>query len=238
MGRPVSDARGQRGFTLVELMVATTVTVMVAGSTVGILRSMAAARKRVNRQMTLQAETRSAINTIAAALHNAYRSGGEQAVLEGADDWYGEIPADRITLFTISRRTIRPGEPESDVKECQFVLTPPTDRAPPALIRRTDPTRNDPPDGGGIVELIAENVLGMDIAYHDGEVWLDEWTEEMRGWPVAVRIRLAIVDVDRGETIWTTSRIVNFPRRPAQASGDQGSQTGSGAGDSTQVGER
>jgi len=223
----------QSGFTLVEVVVATTLTVLVAGSTVAILRSTAAARQRVNRQMSLQQGARMAVNTIATALRNAHRSGSDQATLEGTDGWLGEMPADRVRFFTISSGTVRQGQPESDVKECEFFLHEPTDQATPSLMRRLDPTRNKQPDGGGVVQCVAGNILGLDLAYHDGEQWLDEWPKETKGWPVAIRIRLAVVEAPGenshsweystkawAQKVWTTSRIVNLPHRQAQKKQD------------------
>jgi type II secretory pathway component PulJ len=197
------------------MIVAATLTVLVAGATVAILRSMVAVRRRVDRQMALQQEARAAVTAIASALRNAYRGGGDQAVLEGIDGWQGHRPADRIRFFTVSRQTVRPGQPESDVKECEFALSEPSDESPPALMRRTDPTWNEQPDGGGVVERVAEGVLGLDLAYHDGTEWRGKWPKGKRGWPLAVRIRLAVLARTRPREVYTTSRVVNFPRRAA-----------------------
>jgi len=66
--------------------------------------------------------------------------------------------------------------------------------------------------------------LGLEIAYHDGRQWLSKWPKDSKDWPIAVRIRLAVL-YEAGlrqrppagpENVWTTSRIVNFPRRPGQ----------------------
>ena len=207
------------GFTLVELIVATTLTVLVGGSTVAILRSTSAACRRADSQLELQQQARSAVLTVATALRNAHRVPDNQIVLEGLDDWLDdnhEIPSDSIRFVTVSRRTVRFGQPESDVKECEFRLSPPSDRALPALMCRTDPTRNDAPDGGGVVELVAENVLGFNLVYHDGTGWRSDWPSTLQSWPLAVRIQLAVVGKTDPSKVWTTSRVVNFPYRAAQ----------------------
>jgi len=140
-----------RAFTLVELIVATTVTVLVAGSTVGILRAVVAARQRTDRQTALQREARAAVETIAVALRNAYRDSRDKPLLEGTDAWRGRMPNDRIRFFTVSPLHVRAGRPESDVKECEFRLSRPDRDAPrpqfrdgnaadalPVLLRRLD----------------------------------------------------------------------------------------------------
>lgn len=220
-------ARRNRAFTLVELIAAATITVLVAGATVGMLRSILAARGRVDEQMALQQEARAAVQAMATALRNACRGSDAQATLVGINAHLGDMPADRVRFFTVSRRVVRPGEPESDVKECEFRLVAPRRESAegvlPALVRRTDPTRNPEPDGGGVVEHVARNVLGLDLAYHDGAEWRKDWPEKKQGWPLAVRIELTVADGDaRGaRRMWTTSRVVSFPhlvgRRPDEA---------------------
>ena len=224
MGRPVTPARRQAGFTLVELMVAATVTVLVTGSTVAILRSSAAARERVDRQMSAQQEARAGLATIAASLRNAFRSEDANAIPRGTNGYLDDMPADSIRLFVVSRRMIRPGQPESDVMECQFFLDRPEDTAPPALMRRIDPTRNEEPDGGGVLERVAENIVGLDLTYHDGAEWCDEWTEERKNWPLAVSVRLAVLVDPEHQKVWTTSRLVNFPHRGSKKQNQQEGQ--------------
>jgi len=149
---------------------------------------------------------------MATALLNANRSGGPQAMLVGENGWLGDMPADWVRLFTISHEAIRPGQPESDVRECEFFLREPTYGQLPALMRRVDPTWNEQPDGGGVLERVARNVVGLDVSYHNGIEWREEWPEKTEGWPLAVRIRLAVQALDRPREVWTVSRVVNFPR--------------------------
>jgi len=215
-----------RGFTLAELIVASTATVLVCGATVGILRSVTAVRERTTRQMSIQQETRAAVGAIVTALRNVHRVPDEQTRLMGADDVLGEdqippawpddilYPADRLRLFTVTKRATRPGEPESNVKECEFFLATPDPERPPMLMQRIDPTRNPRPDGGGVVLPIAEGVMGLDIAYHDGEQWLGEWTEENGPFPLAVRIRVILTADPEGRDPVPITRIVTFPYIP------------------------
>ena len=221
----MSSKQQSAGFTLVELVVATTLTVLVAGSTVAILRSTSVACERADKQLELQQQARAGVLAIATALRNAQREGGDEARLTGLDDWIDdrrrERPADRVRFFTISGKTIRWGQPESDVKECEFFLKEPIDGKLPALMRRTDSTRNEKPDGGGVVELVAENVLGLNLEYHDGVDWCEDWPEDTRGWPVAVRIELAVLNKEEPRQVWTTSRMINFPYYPAPSESEE-----------------
>lgn len=212
--------RHSAGFTLVELIVATTITVLVAGSTVAILRSTSAACRRADSQLELQQQARSAVLTVVAALRNGHRVPNKDVVLEGLDDWLDDnhqIPADSIRFLAVSRKTVRFTQPESDIKEFEFRLKPATDQDLPALMCRTDPTRNEDPDGGGVIELVAENVMEFNLAYHDGTTWRLDWPADLKSWPLAVRIRVTVVDKDDPRKFWTAGRVVNFPYRSRQA---------------------
>lgn len=211
----MTAGRGQLAMTLVELVVAMTLTVLVTGSTAAVLRGVAAARSRVDRQMLVQQEARVAARAIVTVLRNAHRNPGNDFLLEGVDAWQGRYPADRIRFLTISRRTIRPGEPESDVRECEFFLAEPKGEDEfPVLVRRMDPTRNQKPDDGGVLEPVARNVLALDFAYHDGIEWTDRWPESRREWPAAIRVWLTVGAEAKPRREVTVSRIVSFPYVP------------------------
>jgi hypothetical protein len=202
--------------TLVELVVAGALTVLVAGATAGLIRGMIAVRSRADRQELLQQEARAAIGAIATALHNAYRSARNDWVLEGSDEWRGDWPADRVRFFAVSTRAVRAGQPESDVRECEFWLSPAAADRLPALLRRTDPTRNDDPDGGGVVEQVATHIVALDFAYRDASGWQDRWQRSRRDWPRAIRVDLVAAAETRPVTLLRVSRTVNFPYRPAR----------------------
>lgn len=210
-----------RGFTLAELVVASTITALLATGTVAMLRSSAAVQGRVAGQSEVQWQARWAVDAVAGALRNAWLAGENDLAIEGVDGWAGDLPADRIRFFTVRDEPVRLAQPESDVKECEFFLARPDERAAPALVRRLDPTRNERPDGGGVLEGLAEGIVGFDVTYHDGREWVDEWPAERKGWPLAIRVRVLAADPsgEPGGRPWSVSRLVAFPTRmqPGQA---------------------
>lgn len=201
-----------RAFTLVELLAALAVTALVVGASGIILTSVTRTRGAINQRMESDAEARAALDAIALALTNVRRPRNQQQiVLDGIDDWFGDIPADRVRFFTISRRVIREGLSESDVREVEFFLSQPEDGSLPALLRRTDPTYNGEEDGGGVIERVAGNIIGLQITYFDGQQWRDEWLEKQHAWPTAIRVRLTVVvDADRHITR-NIGRTISFP---------------------------
>jgi len=238
MGGFLAVCRLRGGMTLVELLLASTVTVLIAGSAMMVFRTTAGAQERIDRQMNLQHEARAGIDAIAVALRNAHRQADPQnadkqasgaGLLEGIDESSADAPTDRIRFMTISHRTIRAGQPESDVREVEFFLAPtPGDAASQGawmLMRRTDPTRNARPDDGGVVERVASGVAGLDIEYHDGDAWRDRWRADLPTWPTAIRVRMVYAHEPasggRRQTL-TVSRLIGFlvppPDEPTQTS--------------------
>lgn len=213
-------ARRHSAFTLVELIVASTLTVMVGASTVVILRSASASRRGLDRQMAVQQQARLAVQAVTTALRNACRGGKVEGRLVGLAGEASDEQGDRIRLFVVSRTTVRPGQPESDVKEVEFFLRELPDGSRPGLMRRTDPTRNKRPDGGGVLECVAEDVVSFELSYHDGAGWRREWPRKMRRWPFAVRVRLVIANKDWPQG-WPVTRIVTFPHHPSAGAGDK-----------------
>jgi hypothetical protein len=215
----------QRAFTLVELLLAVMVTVMIAVSTVATVRSTDQTRRRVDRQMALQQETRAAIETMTTALRNACRGDDCNKTFEGLDVESDDLPADRVKFLTITLLPVRRDRPESDVKECEFFLQTGLADRPPMLMERLDPTRNREPDGGGVVHCVAENIVALELAYHDGRSWRPEWSSLRDGWPKAIRISLLAVDPDDPRITWPVEGLVNFPRMPASPQPKPDNQT-------------
>ena len=210
------------GFTLVELISAITITVLVTGAAATLLRTTSHARARVDQQVSTQGDARAAINTIATAVRNAHRAvTHKDQIIRGVDDWHGNAPADRLALFTVSGKTIRRGQPESDVHEIEFFLTQIEGEPLPALMRRTDPTRNARPDEGGVIERVARRVIALSFEFHNGLTWQDQWPAKKNTWPAAVRIRLIVAGDDEARRVTAVSRLVNFPHRETPKPGGE-----------------
>lgn len=226
-------SRRTSGFTLVELLVAATVAALVVGSAGLMLSHVTAAHKRVDRQMRLQQEARAAADAIALALRNAYRPGiDDTADLLGEDGWIGEFPADRIRFYSVSWEPVRRGWPESDVRLVEFFILEPPEDLPdqqPVLMRRLDPTRNPEPDEGGVLDRVAQGVLGLDIAYYDGIEWAEEWIDRPGQWPLAIRVQLMVAaEVDDPQPLVIT-RLVSFPHDERTSQLAAGEPSGDGA---------
>lgn len=180
-------------------------------------------RQRVDRRERLNADADAAVRAITTAIANFYRTAGnDRAVFIGEDEQIAGFDADTLRLHCISHQTIRPGEPESDVRLVEFMLTDTPDGSSTALARRTDPTRNEPDDEGGVVDLIASNIISLNFEYFDGILWQTYWPESMGQTPSAVRITVAFADPERPSNITGYTRTVSLPWMPTNNQNTEG----------------
>lgn len=226
----MTRASRYHAFTLAELMVVCAIVGIVVTASTTMVFQVDGARRRAERDADAWAEADAAINAIANALANAYRYGpdDDEVIFEGVSDEMDGFIADRVRFFTVSYIKTRQGEPESDVREVEFALHTDPYRPLPVLRRRLDPTFNPEPDGGGVIDELAENVVMLNITYFDGSLWYDDWLREFEAMPIAVRVTMQVARANNYESDTrepkrvTVSRLINFSRMPqAGQTGDE-----------------
>ena len=249
-------SNSQTGFTLIELMLVASLVGIVLLSGVTLLAQIGGARTRLAAQMEVAAEGDAALRVMTGALRNALRpaqsTDGETGspLFEVIEDEVDGRPADRLRFETLDRRPVRPGQPESDVREVVFSLeavdADPSGggsaggpEGPFTLRRRLDPTRNagegaeaEPGGGGGgVVDRLTGRLLAMEVSCFDGVEWVRDWPATRESYPTLVRLRLALradgADGTDGATgrIATVQRTVNFPWLDEAAPGAVGDAT-------------
>lgn len=228
--------RGASGFTLIELLVAASLVGIVLAAGATLVFQVSQARANVDQLAEHHAEADAALRTIASALSQQFRNTGEDnRFFIGTDDEVDGRPSDRIRFFAVSNRIIRPGEPESDVHQIEFYLEPQDGEPFPSLLRRTDPTRNEEPDEGGVIELIARGVGALDFEYFDGTQWLPDWPEFLGSSPTALRVTVGVSLDDEAGTMRPYRRLIYFPMMPepgaSSGGGGSGGVSGGAGGD-------
>jgi general secretion pathway protein J len=185
------------GFTLVEVLVASMISVFIALVAAGAIRTMAASNETVDHYINSAAEVQFAANLMESDLNNFYQNDNIQnteliGTVQSLDN--GNSTAD-LTFYTIGRTKARADQPEGDLYEVEYFLGQQEDST--VLMRRLWPNPNKEMDPGGILTVIAENIQGFDVQYYDGQQWNDEWPEDMLSLPELIAVTITATQSGR-----------------------------------------
>ena len=206
----------KKGFTLLEVMAASMIGAFIALVAVGTLRTVTAARERVNNNVTVADELRFAVNMMRTDLMNLYRDIDRNSIkFDGTieETNYGLVRS--LTMRIVGTAKARANQPEGDIYEVQYLLS--RDDENSVLLRRLCPIvgiEEDIETQGGMLTTIAENILDFDIQYFDGTEWLNEWPVEATDLPGLVQVVLTAANSQEAEEkdLVNRSFIVSFPR--------------------------
>jgi len=211
----------KKGFTLLEVMVASVIGAFIALVSVGALRAVTAGRAMVNTNIAAADELRYAVELIRSDLANVYRDGSADAMkFVGISAESDENMTTSLTMRIVSLANARRSEPEGDIHEVHYYVMEGEDKS--ALMRRIYPlvgTEAEEELPGGVLTAIAENIVGFELMYFDGEEWVPDWPAELNRLPEMVEIVLATVEEKQGRegSIVTRRIIASFPRLPQQS---------------------
>ena len=205
-----------KGFTLLEVLVATVIGAFVAATAVGTLRAVTAGREKIASHIAAMSEIRFAGNLLRKDLNCLYRDKNAANVklmgmVAGAEEEMNSV----LTFLTVSRAQARPSHPEGDVCEVEYFLRQEDNQS--VLMRRLDPYPYQREEKGGIVYTVAENIIAFGVRFFDVEnnEWQAEWPEDAPALPQMVRVTLTARMTEKKNVV-TDSFIVSFPRWPQE----------------------
>jgi general secretion pathway protein J len=203
----------RRGFTLLELVVATAIFAIVIAATYSLFDSA--------RGITTRAEFRAQLFQSARASLQAIEADVRGAVLLGTAFDTGFIgtnlgsekePLDKLELVSVTRTTGAPydiNEPDvvrgSDLSKVYYWIEQDEGRTPHGLLRERP--RELTPPGGPVhreedVVGVAEDVVFVNFRYYDNGQWTDTWdSTQTRKLPKAVEVTVHVSGEWRGEKL-------------------------------------
>ncbi|MBN2314764.1 MAG: prepilin-type N-terminal cleavage/methylation domain-containing protein [Sedimentisphaerales bacterium] len=219
----------RKAFTLVEVLVASTIGVFIALVAVGALRTITVSSEMLDRNITTAAEVRFAANMIARDLTNIYRDeeSDNYRFIGTIQEVSEDLSSSYLIFYTVGRSKARVGQPEGDVYEVEYSLVADEERS--VLMRRLWPNPNKlVEEPGGVLTVIAENIETFYVQYYNGEEWADEWPEEMQSLPELLEITLIARQTGHGKPL-SQSMLVPLTRSGGDMTTlETGGQTASG----------
>lgn len=217
-----------RGFTLTEVLIASTLSTFIALAALGALKTVTDSSHIVTEAAETASEVRFAARMMARDLANLYRDANPKAMkLVGASQGSDSGGPVVLTFYTIGCTKARSGQPEGDLYEVEYLLTKGDDPDVAeedetyVLMRRLWPNPDRQREPGGVLTPIAENIDVLQMRFYDGQQWVTEWREELESVPQVVEVTLASLALGRGHPI-VEKFTVAFPRMAAGSEAPQG----------------
>jgi hypothetical protein len=208
-------------------MVASVIGAFIALVAVGTLRTVTGTRERVEANCTCAEELRFAADMVCTDMMNLYRdTDTSKTKLVGilVESESGLIMD--LTMRTVGTGPARPGQPEGDMYEVQYFLhkEEKDEMEKSVLMRRLCPivgTEDDIQSQGGILTVVAENIVGFNVQFFDGSEWQMEWGPQENLLPELVEISLAgqTGSDEEKPQIMVRDFVVSFPRLGQQTQG-------------------
>lgn len=201
---------GRRGFTLVELLVTSSMLSVLAAAGYVVLTAGVQSSQKVRRVSAMAAHAQRALNAMAADVRTAVAHGDVR--LTALDANYEGAAAD--TLDFIAPRGGRFTDDPDAGSRCEigYYIDNDPDTEAQWLLRRRDDSLDDDPLEGGAVNLIGPVVSELDLSFFDGLEWVSGW-EDQEQFPRAVRITIVVMDPDEAERPLHFETTVSIPTR-------------------------
>ena len=214
--------RRQRGFTLVEVLIAVSITAVIGAMALGAFSRSAAARQAVEEQDERIGGARVALGRMAREVSAAFLSDhfDRQRFRDRPTVFKGRDGGDRDTILFATMahtRAVRDAR-ESDQSVVEYLLDDdPEIPGEQGLFRREKLRIDDEPDRGGVKSLLLQHVVAFDVEYWDWQKqeWVRDWSTapgDRTLLPPRVKMRLTLRMADGKDRIFQTQARVAIIR--------------------------
>jgi len=200
------------GFTLIEFLITSIITAFILMVAVGSQRAISHANDKINEFTDATAEMRYVSGTLKKDFANIYRSDKKENTKFGGTINESDMGiSSRVRFYGLRKNNVRAGKPESEIYEIEYFLEQQDGRSD--LMRRVQPNPFKQEEPGGVLSVIAENIILFNVKYfeNDAEDWQEEWNEKKQTLPKLVEIEIA-ARTEKSDKIISETILVDFPR--------------------------
>lgn len=201
---------GQRGLTLIEVLVSVAILAMIATLIYGAFDSLSRGKKGEAQRGERSRQARAAIDRMSRELTSAYLTmhtpppslQTRVVAFKGTNG----TPYDRVDFASFAHLRVDKDSKESDQAEIGFfALSDPDKDGKVDLVRREQTPPDQDPQRGGVVSVVCEDIESFDVRYFDPTTgqWLEQWdstqvTAQQNRLPFEVKITLVLKNVPAG----------------------------------------
>lgn len=198
--KTVEDVKANKGFTLIEILVATAIASIIMIMITTAYNSMITSIREVTAYAEFYEDVNLAVYRIDKDISNTYFNKMNKKISFVAEKKSENSILDFVTTeyrqFNLMGNLKHPA-PSSDIKEVGYYLE--KDRKSKndtwLLIRREDKHFDNEPLEGGETNILLKNVVSLDFAFKQGNDWAERWdSRQNKRVPSAVRTRLNVVN--------------------------------------------
>ena len=196
--------RSERGFTVIELIVAIAVAAIVTAAVTSSISQLGRAREVARLRMNACRRATDALESIRRDVQSVLRSDDLfntrfRLAAESVRTSAGEMDRDQMLLFNERLRPTRALEYSGEGQEYEAQYRIETDSDGAVLWRRRDAVPDQYEDAGGVAEPVGEGVVGLRLEAYDGKSWRQDWDSDTDGLPWAVRATVTASGARAGE---------------------------------------
>jgi general secretion pathway protein J len=210
------NGRAQRGFTLMEIVIAVSITAMMGGIVAVSFSTGVRAKDVVEKDADHYRQLRAAMNRMTREVGSAYVSARFDRTkyrdqYDRPTNFVGE--RERLLFTSLAHQRLYSDAKESDQMVVEYSVKTSSEkgaRGRQDLIRRENAVGQDRMDRGGVEEALYEGIKKVEFEYWDSDKkeWDDEWdtrrVERKSILPTRVRITLIAPDENGKEVRYTT----------------------------------
>lgn len=204
----------RRGFTLVEVIIATLIAAFVLGSLATSIGQLARARDTSKLRLDAHLRADRALSEIRRHVASVVRHEDlHWTRLYIRDGMYRVSPTeefdrDEMLIFSNDLRAVHDMEFQGEGMQHEVQYRVETGEYGAALWQRRDPVPDESPFGGGIATPMVSGIIGLMFEAYDGIEWRRRWDSDEFGLPYAVRITVVASGNRNGEDLYEAPRAV------------------------------